>query len=77
MLLTNTFHHRRQASAAVLAWRCKKETIEATARNIHLEGRKAPPGDALYSDSIVGRRLCDKIISRPAGSGTQQQSPPA
>jgi hypothetical protein len=46
----------------------ENEVIEDTARNRHLEGRKAPPGDALYSDGIVGHRSCDRIIFDPSAA---------
>jgi hypothetical protein len=46
----------------------KNETVEATARNKHLEGRKAPPGDAFYNDSIVGYRSCDRITFDPSAA---------
>jgi hypothetical protein len=46
----------------------KNKVVEDTARNKHLEGRRAPPGDALYSDGIVGHRSCDRITFDPSAA---------
>jgi hypothetical protein len=46
----------------------QNKAIEDTARNNFLEGRRAPPGDALYSDGVVGHRSCDRITFDPSAA---------
>ena len=45
-----------------------KTKLLRTRRNNYLEGRRAPPGDALYSDGIVGHRSCDRITFDPSAA---------
>jgi hypothetical protein len=69
----NTFRRSIKAlTAAERPRQCSLEYAKAklvrTRRNNHLEERRAPPCDALYSDGIVGHRSCDRIVFDPSAA---------
>src|SRR5437016_1226498 len=73
--LTTTYHYRRQAFRGSARLNMQRQSQRSHRAQQASWRRKAPPGDALYSDGIVGHRSCDRIAFDPSAAALSNRSP--